>query len=162
LANQPEKTKAGFEGACSDLVRRNANGEDAVQEACVRVLQMPPTDAISDPVRYVLRVARNLFIDDRRRKGREARLFEYAADAATAADDSPSPERILAGKESLAGILTAIDRLPPRCREAFVLHRFENLSYSTIAHRKGISISMVEKHVAEAMARLARVRGDLS
>ena len=69
---------------------------------------------------------------------------------------------MLSGKESLAGVLAAIEKLPPRCREAFVLHRFENLSYPLIAHRMGISISAVEKHIAEAMARLSRARDEMS
>jgi RNA polymerase sigma-70 factor (ECF subfamily) len=149
--------------ACSDLARRRpradatGDAEDAAQDAYVRALQLSDPGAVRDPIRYVLRTARNLFIDRRRRAGREARLFEQS-DAATDAGDMLDPERILAGKQALGGILTAIEALPPRCGEAFRLHRFENLSYAAIAQRMNISISMVEKHLAEAMARLARAK----
>jgi RNA polymerase sigma-70 factor (ECF subfamily) len=161
---KPERAEAGLRlaNACSALVRRqrgsraSEDSEDAVQDACVRALQMTAPQAVQDPVRYLMRITRNLFIDYRRRRSRDARLFEQAADLAFAVDDRPSPEQLLASKQVLAGILAAIDQLPPRCREAFLMHRFENVSYPVIAHRMGISISMVEKHIAEAMARLIR------
>jgi RNA polymerase sigma factor (sigma-70 family) len=128
-----------------------------VQDTCVRALQMVAPQTVQDPVRYVLRIARNLFIDYRRRRGRDGALFEHIMNTALAADDCPGPERTLMGKEALSQVMAAIENLPPRCKEAFVCHRFESMSYSVIAHRMGISISMVEKHIAEAMERLIQV-----
>jgi RNA polymerase sigma-70 factor (ECF subfamily) len=147
--------------ACSQLVRRpswdsTGDTEDAAQDACVRALEIAQPDAVKEPLRYVLRIARNLFIDRRRRRSREARLFEYGDEAALRAGDMINPERILAGKQALGGVLAAIDTLPPRCRQAFLLHRFDNLNYAAIGKEMGISVSMVEKHIAEAMMRLSR------
>ena len=161
---EPKRADAGLRlaDACSALVRRRRGSrasddtEDAVQDACVRALQLTTPQTVQDPVRYLMRITRNLFIDYRRRRSRDARLFEHAADLGLAVDNRPGPEELLAGKQELADILAAIDQLPPRCREAFLMHRFENMSYPVIAHRMGISISMVEKHIAEAMARLIR------
>jgi RNA polymerase sigma factor (sigma-70 family) len=161
---EPKRADAGLRlaDACSALVRRRRSSrasdetEDAVQDACVRALQLTTPQTVQDPVRYLMRITRNLFIDYRRRRSRDARLFEHGADLALAVDNRPGPEELLAGKQELTDILVAIDQLPPRCREAFLMHRFENMSYPVIAHRMGISISAVEKHIAEAMARLIR------
>ena len=45
-----------------------------------------------------------------------------------------------------------IEALPPRCREAFVLNRFEGLSHQEVAERMGISVRTVEMQLRIAMA----------
>jgi RNA polymerase sigma-70 factor (ECF subfamily) len=162
LVDRLEQRKSGVVTACGELVQHGRDGDDTVQEACVRALQVQAPEKVIDPVRYVLRIARNFRIDRRRKSRREEQLFEPSVDSALFADDRPAPERALSDKKSLAGVLAAIDRLPPRCRQAFLLHRFENLSYTAVAHCMGISISAVEKHIAEAMVRLSRARDEMS
>jgi RNA polymerase sigma-70 factor (ECF subfamily) len=51
--------------------------------------------------------------------------------------------------------------LPPRCRQAFVLHRFEELDYSTIARRMKLSERMVRTYVVRALL-FCRARLDAS
>ncbi len=131
------------------------NADDVVQDACERMLRRGRPASIEDPVRYLFRVARNLIVDRQRSRSREIGLFDFAAEP-DAASDRFNPERILDGKQRLDMILAAIRQLPQRCREAFELLRFEGMSYAAIARRMGISTSMVEKHIAEAMARLVR------
>lgn len=132
--------------------------EDNVQDACVRALEVSEPHAVQNPIGYLTRIARNLFIDKQRRKLRDARLFEHSCDAVFVADEQPNPEQCLVDKQLLAAILSEIDGLPPRCRETFLMHRFENMSYPAIAKRMGISVSMVEKHIGAAMLRLEKVR----
>jgi RNA polymerase sigma factor (sigma-70 family) len=148
--------------ACCELARRgrksrHEDAEDVAQDACVHVLRLAAPHTVREPTRYLARIARNLMIDRSRRQKREAVLFDSRADATLAGSDGLDPERITSGEESLQRALAAIEALPPRCREAFELHRFEGLNYIGIAHRMGISASMVEKHIAEAMLRLSRV-----
>jgi RNA polymerase sigma factor (sigma-70 family) len=128
--------------------------EDVAQDACVRVLRMEQPDSVQAPVAFLLRVARNLFVDRQRARAREATLFCRTGDLEHQPGETADPERILAGKQRLAVALDAIGRLPPRCREAFMFHRFDGLGYTAIARRMGISTSMVEKHIATAMSRL--------
>lgn len=146
--------------ACFALLRKTttgvANSEDVLQEACLRVLELKEPEAIREPDRYASRIAKNLFVDGLRKQRRSAALFVDFADTVEIPDEQPSAERVLCGKDTLGQVMAEIDRLPPRCKQAFILHRFENLPYPIIARTMGISISTVEKHIADAMGRLAR------
>jgi RNA polymerase sigma factor (sigma-70 family) len=46
--------------------------------------------------------------------------------------------------------------LPPRRREAFVLNKFEGMSYDEIAARQGVSRNTVISHIVIALADLDR------
>ena len=67
-----------------------------------------------------------------------------------------NPEQILAANQRLQVLRTALDELPTECRTVFLLHGVEGLKYSEIAERLGISVSMVGKHLARAMALCAQ------
>ena len=54
-------------------------------------------------------------------------------------------------KELEVKIQSLIDQLPDKCREVFVLSRFEHLSHSEIADRLKISISTVKNQVSKAL-----------
>lgn len=45
----------------------------------------------------------------------------------------------------------ALDKLPPKCREVFVLNRFHLLSNASIAERMEISVNTVENHMSKAL-----------
>ncbi|HYK80079.1 MAG TPA: RNA polymerase sigma factor [Micropepsaceae bacterium] len=153
------QSESGLTGACQNFVRTRSSvpshneSDDLAQDVVVRALQSGAT--VREPVRYLLRIARNLFIDRRRSQKREKTMLELVA-SSEPASDRIHPERVLSGKQELRIVLRAIEALPPRCREAFALHRFEMMSYAAIARRMGVSTSMVEKHIAEAMRRIAR------
>ncbi len=46
---------------------------------------------------------------------------------------------------------TALDRLPPKCREVFVLSRMGKLTYQEIADTRGISVKTVENQMGKAL-----------
>lgn len=158
-----EQEKDGLVEACRALVlkQRVARGftterEDVTQDACVKALEVEKPDSVREPLRYILRIARNLFLDGRRKEKRDAAFLVQLGVMPPSPTLSADPERLLAGKQELQRALAAIDDLPPRCREAFTLHRFEGLSYAAIARRMNVSNGTVEKHIAEAMLRVAR------
>lgn len=117
------------------------------------MLEAGKATPIRDQENYFKRILRNLRIDGARRASRDAVLDEDMA------DPQPGPDRAAQARLELAKAAKTIETLPPRCRTAFELHRFGNLSYAEIAQRMGISISMVEKHIAEAVLRLATALG---
>ena len=69
--------------------------------------------------------------------------------------DELSPERILIANERLARLMEALNALPPRMAEAFVLHRFDEMTYAEIARRMGVSVRTVESFIARAVTRVA-------
>jgi RNA polymerase sigma-70 factor (ECF subfamily) len=71
-----------------------------------------------------------------------------------------SPEILLEAKELAQRIDAAIDALPDRCREAFVLSRKEGLSYQEIADQMGISRKTVEAQMGKALKLLREALGD--
>jgi RNA polymerase sigma-70 factor, ECF subfamily len=62
--------------------------------------------------------------------------------------------------EVIAAVRLAVDELPPRCRQAFLLRRQHGLSYAEIAQVMGIAPKTVEVQIGAALrtlrARLAR------
>lgn len=52
------------------------------------------------------------------------------------------------------GIFKEIDKLSPKCREVFILSRFENYSNNEIATMLNLSLHTVEKHISNALKHL--------
>lgn len=71
------------------------------------------------------------------------------------ADFDFSPEGKLLFDELEDQIFKALDTLPEKCRQVFVMSRFEGLKNREIAQKNHTSIQNVEKHIAKAVARLS-------
>jgi RNA polymerase sigma factor (sigma-70 family) len=141
-------------------IRNGADAEELTQEVFYRLVSRPDILSITNHEGYVFEVAANL-LRDRARK-----LRTRALDAHVQLEDleiesiQPSQFATVEGKQRLNVLLQALSELTPRCRDVFMLNRFENFSHSQIAMHLGISTSAVEKHVMHAMAHLrARMSG---
>lgn len=68
-------------------------------------------------------------------------------------DDSTQPvaEEEVDTSRRDARLWKAIDNLPPRCRETFLLGKRDGLSYIQIADRLGISVKTVENQMGKAL-----------
>jgi RNA polymerase sigma-70 factor (ECF subfamily) len=69
--------------------------------------------------------------------------------------DEPGPDRATMARDELRKLQAALDQLPPRCREAFVLGKIEGLSGQEIAIRMGVTESAVSRHLALGVRLLA-------
>lgn len=142
------------------LARRGgdrATAGDVVHDVCVQIAQTPPRQPVRVPLAFLRHVATCRAIDLHRiESGRRAwvqsceTLPEVADDRAAALD----PLRVLAGRQGLSLLAAAIDALPPRARDAFVMHRVHQLPQAEVAQRMGISLKAVEKHLRLAQAAL--------
>jgi len=130
-----------------------AEAEDLVQEVFLKMQTRGATGAIQNIEGYLFRTAATVLVDRHRARGAERLPHDTIPDAGQPYEDL-SPERVLMGKESMELVIAALEGLPPRTREAFVLHRFEEMTYGAIARRMGISIKTVEKQVSCAIRRV--------
>ncbi|GGF63800.1 DNA-directed RNA polymerase sigma-70 factor [Azorhizobium oxalatiphilum] len=127
-----------------------AAAEDVVQEACLRFASAPG-ETIDNPRAWLYRVVGNLVIDQLRRERSFGHVVPQQPDDFEVADETVDLERQLVAKQRLALLAKAVEELPPRCRECFVLRRYDDLSQEEIANRMGISRNMVEKHLRQAL-----------
>lgn len=127
---------------------------DLAQESFVRVLSAQSSgQAVLDMRALLYRTARNLVIDQHRRNNvrRHDALDAIPEDQHPPAPQHMQPEEALASQQVIRAYVATIEALPDRCREAFVLHVFDELRHTQIAQQMGISVSMVEKHVVRGM-----------
>lgn len=146
--------------------RGGEEAEDVAQEAFVRFHRSGHDVTAADARPLLFVIAKHIQLDRWKAAGREARRNAledvYDLDSGPHALASPAPraDQQLIDRQNLAAVAAAIRALPPKTRDAFLLHRFEGLTYRQIAGRLGISVSMVEKHIAEALRQLKTSRGD--
>ncbi len=148
-----------LESALMQFLRRYWRNEsdlaDLRQDVYLRVYEAARTKR-PDPVKpFLFTVARGIIID----KIRRDRIvpIEAVADleALDMAADAPGPERAAIARDELRRLQTAIDGLPPRCREAVILAQVEGLSGQEIAARMGISKSTVSIYLHQGVRLLA-------
>lgn len=135
-------------------VRDRDTAADLAQESFVRALAVQSSgQAVLDMRALLYRTARNLVIDQHRRSEvrRHDDLDALPEDQHPSAPEHLQPDALLASQQAIRAHVSAIEALPPRCREAFVRHVFDEWSHAQIAQHMGISVSMVEKHIVRAM-----------
>ncbi|MCV9919259.1 sigma-70 family RNA polymerase sigma factor [Pseudomonas sp. BT-42-2] len=124
--------------------------EDVIHDAYVRVLERNEPEQIENPRAFLYRTAMNLVIDRHRRHlVRKAEPLEVLD-----LDErwhSPAPSQSMQMNQRLALMQRALDELSAPCRDSFLLRKLDGMSHQQIAEHLGISRSLVEKHIVNAM-----------
>ena len=137
--------------------RNKSDITDLRQDIYVRVYESALKGFPESPKAFVFAIARNLLI--RRMRREQVVPFEAVSDfeALGTAIDAPGPENALIARDELRRLQTALDRLPPRCREAFVMQQIDGLTHREIATRMGINERTVQTHLRDAGRALADI-----
>ncbi|MDO8542160.1 MAG: RNA polymerase sigma factor [Opitutaceae bacterium] len=136
--------------------------EDVVQESYLRLWRRQLTAPIRSAKSFLYKVARHLAIDSLRHTRRSP--FDDVADLARLSVLDPAPHAAEAActNEELDLLLTAIESLPPRCREIVILRKLRGLSQKEIARHMGITARTVEVQGCKGLDRceqFLRARG---
>jgi RNA polymerase sigma-70 factor (ECF subfamily) len=123
-----------------------ALADDILSETFIRLWHARDRVDLTTVKGYLLAIARNLFLADRRRARRMTTLDERARDT------GPGPERRAHAHLELQAVLAALQTLPEIDRAAVLLRAEEGLSYDEVG--AALAISPVAARVKVYRARL--------
>jgi RNA polymerase sigma-70 factor (ECF subfamily) len=141
-------------------LRNDQDAADLAQEAYTRLLRYEGQFTGDELRRTLFRIASNLLTDHwrwHRLRGADTHLPIEELDVESS---EPSQDRRLEGEQQLARLEEIVLAMPRKRRAVFLLSRIQGLSNAEVARRCGISIKMVEKHVAIALAECRAQVGD--
>lgn len=133
------------------LTQDQHDTDDLLQALVEKLLQQSiPVDV--KPVPWILKVAKNLWIDELRKRKTRGTQFEIQEDATASAEDVAKQHENTA---QMARVMSAIKQLPEGQRVVLSLVMSAEMSYADVAEVLDIPIGTV-------MSRLARARETLS
>jgi len=161
-----ERARDGVAGAFEDLVaamgprlfgyflRQGAShalAEDLSQHVFLRLVQALPRYRPSGRWEaYCLRIARNLWIDHHRRRGR----FQVVAEAEDEADPGPGPLDLAAKGDRAAHLRRLLAAQEDSVRELLELTVLQQLPYKEVSLMLGIPIGTVKSRVHYALRKM--------
>lgn len=127
--------------------------DDIVQESYLRIWATRATQPIQSARAFLFQIARRLALDFVRRE--QASPIDRASDAGTVsvADDRLDVVASVSRQEKIRLLADAVDTLPRRCREIFILRRLQGVPQREVAARLGISERTVEVQVLRGLKR---------
>ncbi|MFS8434172.1 sigma-70 family RNA polymerase sigma factor [Xanthomonas campestris] len=152
LQQQVERLYTDHHGWLQGWLRRKLGdgcvAADLAQDTFISVIDAGAADQIREPRSFLVTIARRLMAHRQRRKLLEASYLEMLA--ALPEELAPSPELHLLALEAVQQLDQALDGLPPKVKEAFLLAHLHELSYAQIAQRLGVSSSSVKQYLTRA------------
>ncbi|MBL8271576.1 RNA polymerase sigma factor [Steroidobacter sp.] len=139
------------------LMGQRVSREDAadiVQETYIRVQQSEQVGELKNPRAFLFRVAKNVRLNTARHRAIAREEVGRDLEALEIEGTEPGPYRAFQSAQELAIVRRALEELPARCREAFLMNRFEDMTFPQIAKELGVSVSMIEKHVSHAITHM--------
>jgi RNA polymerase sigma factor (sigma-70 family) len=123
--------------------------DDVIQEAYKILAGLADVSRIANPRAYFYQVIKSV-VSEHLRRASVAR-GAVANPQVQPEQEGLTPERIVSGREDLAGLYRAITRLPEPCRTIFIFRKIDNLSQKEIAARLRVSENTVEKQIARGL-----------
>jgi len=134
------------------LTARTGSQDEArevAQEAYAKMLALDKPETIGFLVGYMWKTAGRLAAERKRTRATRARLDTVAL--YNAENQAPSAESLVYTQQRLALLEKAVDELPPKCLEAFILRVIEERSFKEVAKQMNISERWAMEYVARAL-----------
>jgi RNA polymerase sigma-70 factor (ECF subfamily) len=132
------------------IVKEPHSCEDIVQETFLRIWEKKQNLIGSEELTWYLYTAiRNNCLSFLEKKQKTVLGDFNGQEIIDTPGESPAPLATEADYDTL--LKKALENLPPKCREVFVLSRVSNLTYKQISDSLGISIKTVENQMGKAL-----------
>jgi RNA polymerase sigma-70 factor (ECF subfamily) len=122
--------------------------EEITQEAFVRAWVTSSEVGGGTAKAYLLTIARNLFLAERKRTARQVAVDSDRV------DPKPGPDTVANGRMELDAVLQALQTLPEIDRSALLMHAQDGVSYAAIASALGLSIAAIKVRIHRARNKL--------
>jgi RNA polymerase sigma-70 factor (ECF subfamily) len=153
------KHSPGVYQYCLSLARHAQEAEDLLQDTFVRAMRSASGLQQPDKARsWLLTIARNLFLDGRKRQS--VRLTTDLDDAETVPSASGSPEIALLRNDFTALLQRILTDLPETHQTAFTLGVVQKLNYREIGEITGWSAATVKINIYRARQKVAAALED--
>lgn len=136
------------------IVKNSQDGEEIISDVFLKIWQLrehlPDSQQFSF---YLYRAVKHTALNYLKRKNRKKEV-EVAFYVDAVKEIAQTPEDLVISKENIANIRLAINTLPTRCRQIFVLVKEDGLSYQEVAELLDISPATVNVQMTIAVKKL--------
>ncbi|SEO05378.1 RNA polymerase sigma-70 factor, ECF subfamily [bacterium A37T11] len=138
------------------LLKSRDAAQDILQDTFIKVWEVRATiDPELSFVSFLYKIATNLASNAFRKEFRESRMRTGVQHSST--EGYSHVEEQLFRKEAQELLKQALDQLPPRQRQVFVMHKLEGKSYKEIGEELGITDSAINLHIQRAGKKLEAI-----
>ena len=136
------------------------DAEDLCQESFIKVWKNLHRFRRESSTRtWILRIARNTYLDAVRRNHRDCLSRHDAPPPENLADPGALPSELLVRKERSEELVAAVSRLSEPIRTAVILHYREELSYRQLARAMEVPVGTAKYRVSEGLCQLREILG---
>lgn len=144
----------------SRYLSRPQDVDDVAQETFLKAFDAEKKQRIRSPKAFLFHIAKNIALSELSRKSNL--ISDYIEDiSGSDVLYSESPvEDAVAARQMLGVFQEATAILPSQCRRAFLMRKIYGMSHNEISQQLGISVSTVEKHLANGLQRCSQFMQD--
>ncbi|WP_044416268.1 RNA polymerase sigma factor [Halarcobacter anaerophilus] len=134
------------------MVGNREYATEIVQETYTKALEVDSKIIINNERAFLYKIAKNIVIDDSRKNSKFQKVIFEEEEYTIPKEEQPEEQILNILKENL--IKEAIEKLPSRSKQAFVLHFIKGFTRQQIAQKMGISTNAAQKHITRATQKI--------
>ncbi len=135
---------------------------DLVQDTFIKILQTrDELLGVKEPKAYLTSIAKNLLIDQVRRKRIEQAYLDGLSEMEYMLDAVVSPEEQVQIIQAIHQLCKALEVVSEKAQQAFILHYLEGYTHKETAEQLGVSTKMIQKYLASCLVQCYQTRMDM-